>query len=137
MLEQGIHYETLIYHFKHWFYERCWACPRNVSYCIFEYKCKPVQKHAKNELVLNVSKLIANLVIKADRKINDNKKNLEKEMCCMKNLFDAASSLTALANTFDKKVQYRNLIEMHQELFETIQQHKTPIKGSHQTHTDD
>jgi hypothetical protein len=33
----------------------------------------------KNELVLNVSKLITNLVIKVDRKINDNKKNWRKK----------------------------------------------------------
>jgi hypothetical protein len=32
----------------------------------------------KNELVLNVCKLITDLVIKADRKINDNKKNWRK-----------------------------------------------------------
>jgi hypothetical protein len=30
-------------------------------------------------------------------------KKLEKEMGYMKNLFNAASSLTALGNTFDKK----------------------------------
>jgi hypothetical protein len=53
-------------------------------------------------------------------------KKLEKEMGYMKNLFNAASSLTALGNTFDKKVQYKNLREMHQESLETIQQNKTP-----------
>ncbi len=58
-------------------------------------------------------------------------------MGCMKNLFNAASSLTALGNTFDKTGQYRNLTEMHQKLLETIQQNKVPTKGSHQTHTDD
>jgi hypothetical protein len=89
----------------------------------------------KNELLLNVSKLITDLVIKADRKIND-KKKMEKEMGCMKNLFDAASSLTALGNTFNKKVQYKNLSEMHQELLETIQQNKKLAKGSHRTNTD-
>ncbi len=54
----------------------------------------------------------------------------------MKNLFDAASSLTALGNTFDKKVQYKNLSEMHQELLEIIQQNETPTNRSHQTYTD-
>ncbi len=34
----------------------------------------------KNELVLNVSKLITDLVIKVDRKINDNKTISEKEI---------------------------------------------------------
>jgi hypothetical protein len=52
-------------------------------------------------------------------------------MGCMKNLFNAASYLTALGNTFGKKVQYKNLSELHQELLETIQQNKTPTKGSH------
>jgi hypothetical protein len=60
----------------------------------------------------------------------------EKEMGCMKNLFDATSSLTALGNTLDEKVQYKNLSEMHQELLETIQQNKMPTKGSHQTNRD-
>jgi hypothetical protein len=49
----------------------------------------------------------------------------------MKNLFDDAFSLTALRDTFDQKVQYRNLTEMHQELLEMVQQNKTPTKGSH------
>jgi hypothetical protein len=54
----------------------------------------------------------------------------------MNNLFNAATSLTALGNTFNKKIQYTNLIEMHQELLEMIQQHKMPTKGSHQTNKD-
>jgi hypothetical protein len=89
----------------------------------------------KNELVLNVSKMITNLVIKTDRKMNDNK-NLKKEMGCMKNIFDATSTLTVLGNTFDKKVQYKNLSEMNQELLEMIQQNKTLTKGSQQSNTD-
>ncbi len=56
-------------------------------------------------------------------------------MGCMKNLFDAASSLTALVNTFDKNVEYKNLSEMHQELLETIQQNKMPTKRSQQSNT--
>ncbi len=61
----------------------------------------------QNELVLNISKLITNLVIKADKKIYDNKKMLDKEMGSMKNLFDATSSLTAPVNTFDKNIEYK------------------------------
>jgi hypothetical protein len=55
----------------------------------------------------------------------------------MENSFNATSSLTALGNTFYKKVQYRNLTEMHQGLLETIQQNKMRTKGSHLTHRDD
>jgi hypothetical protein len=51
-------------------------------------------------------------------------------MGCTKNLFNAASSLTALVKTFDKNVKYKNLSEMHPELLETIQQNKMPTKGS-------
>jgi hypothetical protein len=58
-------------------------------------------------------------------------KNLEKEIGFMKNLFDATSSLTALGNTFNEKVQYKYLSEMHQELLEMIQQNKTLTTGSH------
>jgi hypothetical protein len=54
----------------------------------------------------------------------------------MKNLFNAASSLTALGNTFNKKVQYKNLSEMHQESVEMIQQNEMLTKGSNQTSTD-
>jgi hypothetical protein len=50
----------------------------------------------KHDLVLNVGKLITNLVTKADKKLNDNKTISDKEMGYMKHLFDAASSLTAL-----------------------------------------
>jgi hypothetical protein len=32
-------------------------------------------------------------------------------MGSMKNLFDATSSLTALGNTFNEKVQYKNMSE--------------------------
>jgi hypothetical protein len=60
----------------------------------------------------------------------------KKEMGCVKNLFDAASFLTALGNTFDKRVQYKNLSEMHQELLEMIQQNKMLAKGSQWTNTD-
>jgi hypothetical protein len=90
----------------------------------------------KNELALNVTKLITNLVIKADKKINDNITILDKEMGYMKNLFNAASSLTALVNTFNKNLEYKNLSEMHQELLERIQQNKTPTKGSQQSNMD-
>jgi hypothetical protein len=57
-------------------------------------------------------------------------------MSCMKNLFDAASSLTALVNIVDKNVEYQNLSEMNQELLETMQQNKTLIKGPQQSNTD-
>ncbi len=56
-------------------------------------------------------------------------------MGCMKNLFDAASSFTALVNTFDKNDEYKNLSEMHQESLETIQQNKTLTKRSQQSNT--
>ena len=90
----------------------------------------------KYELALNVRKLITDLVIKADKKINDNKTILDKEMGYMKNLFNAKSFLMALVNTFNKNVEYKNLSEMHQELLETIQQNKMPTKQLHQTNTD-
>ncbi len=86
---------------KHWLYERWQALTSNVSCWIFEYKHKPVQLHAKKWVGAECQQIENQL----DRKMNDNKKNSEKNMGYMKNLFNAASSLTALGNTFDKKVQ--------------------------------
>ena len=80
----------------------------------------------KEEVALNVSKLITNLVTKADKKINDNKKISDKEMGYMKQLFDAASSLTALVNTINETVKYKNLTEMHQDLLELMEDSKIP-----------
>ena len=49
----------------------------------------------------------------------------DKEMGCMKNLSNAASSLTAIVNTFDEHVQYKNMSDVHQELLEQVQPKKT------------
>ncbi len=58
--------------------------------------------------------------------INDNRKISDKEMGYMKNLFNAASSLTAIVNTFNKNIEYNNLSDMHQKLLEKMQPKKTP-----------
>jgi hypothetical protein len=69
------------------------------------------------------------LVTKAYKKINYNKIISDKEMGYMKNLSNAASSLTAIVNTFNKNIQYKNLSDMHQELFKQVQPEKIN-KGS-------
>jgi hypothetical protein len=55
---------------------------------------------------------------KSRQKNNDHKKISDKEMGCMKLLYDAASSLTAGFKKFDDNVKYKDLNEMHQVLLE-------------------
>jgi hypothetical protein len=91
----------------------------------------------KEELALNVSKLITDLVTKADKKINDHKKISGKEMGCMKLLYNAASSLTAFVNKFNDNLKYKDLNEMHQELLESLEESKMPAKESLDQNNDD
>jgi hypothetical protein len=91
----------------------------------------------KEELALNASKLITNLVTKADKKINDHKKISDKEMGFIKLLYNAASSSTALVNKFDDYVKHKDLNEMHQELLESLEESKMPAKESLDQNNDD
>jgi hypothetical protein len=55
----------------------------------------------------------------------------------MKNLSNAASSLTAIVNTFDEHVQYKNMSDVHQELLEQVQPKKKTTKGSQTSKMDE